>query len=132
MSTDEKLSDPGVTEKSGQNYPISTSTVTHRPWWKLGGKDVSFAPVDPDSVTTSNTGSVEDIETTGLDNVHGSVFDDAGAAQFYEPIEKYEGKHRFVPDATWTPQEEQKLVRKVIYPNSCIYCNRYSTIFAIA
>jgi hypothetical protein len=113
-AADEKLSDPGVVEKSGSHYPISNAKTTQRrPWWKLGGKDISFAPVDPDSVTTSNTGSVEDIETTGLDNIHGSVFDDSGAAQFYQPIDKYEGKHRFDPNATWTPEEEQRLVRKV-------------------
>jgi hypothetical protein len=110
---DEKRSDSGVFEKSGSNYPITTSKVTHRPWWKLGGKDISFAPVDPDSVTTSNAASTEDIETTGLDNVHGSVFDDSGAAQFYQPIEKYEGAHRFDPNATWTPAEEKALVRTV-------------------
>ena len=110
---DEKVSDSGVIEKSGSNYPITTSKVTHRPWWKLGGKDISFAPVDPDSVTTSNAASTEDIETTGLDNVHGSVFDDSGAAQFYQPIEKYEGAHRFDPNATWTPAEEKALVRTV-------------------
>jgi hypothetical protein len=110
---DEKVSDSGVVEKSGSNYPITTSKVTHRPWWKLGGKDISFAPVDPDSVTTSNAASTEDIETTGLDNIHGSVFDDSGAAQFYQPIEKYEGAHRFDPNATWTPAEEKALVRTV-------------------
>ncbi|PMD16721.1 phthalate transporter [Hyaloscypha hepaticicola] len=108
---DEKVSDSGVVEKSGSTYPITTSKVTHRPWWKLGGKDISFAPVDPDSVTTSNAASTEDIETTGLDNIHGSVFDDSGAAQFYKPIEKYEGAHRFDPNATWTPAEEKALVR---------------------
>jgi hypothetical protein len=112
-AADEKLSDPGVVEKSGSSYPITTTKVTHRPWWKLGGKDISFAPVDPDSVTTSNTASTEDIETTGLDNIHGSVFDDSSAAQFYKPIEKYEGSHRFDPKATWTPAEEKALVRTV-------------------
>jgi hypothetical protein len=114
-AADEKLSDPGVVEKSGSSYPITTTKVTHRPWWKLGGKDISFAPVDPDSVTTSNTASTEDIETTGLDNIHGSVFDDSGAAQFYQPIEKYEGAHRFDPNATWTPAEEKALVRTVSF-----------------
>jgi MFS transporter, ACS family, DAL5 transporter family protein len=115
---DEKLSDPGVVEKSGSAYPISTTKVTHRPWWKLGGKDISFAPVDPDSLTSSNAASTEDIEQPGLDNIHGSVFDDSGAAQFYQPIEKYEGAHRFDPNATWTPEEENALVRTVSLLNS--------------
>ncbi len=110
---DEKVSDSGTVEKSGSNYPITTSKVTHRPWWKLSGKDTSFAPVDPDSVTTSNPASTQDIEITGLENIHGSVFDDSGAAQFYQPIEKYEGAHRFDPNATWTPAEEKALVKTV-------------------
>jgi hypothetical protein len=115
-AADEKLSDPGVVEKTERNYPISTTKTTHWPWWKLGGKDISFAPVDPDSVTTSNSQSTEDIETSQLDNIHGSVFDDSGAAQFYKPIEKYEGAHRFDPSATWTPEEERKLIRTVSCP----------------
>jgi hypothetical protein len=119
-AADEKLSDPGVTDKTGTDYPITVSRATHRPWWKLGGKDISFAPVDPDSLTSSNSGSTTDIETPGLDNVHGSVFDDTGAAQFYQPIDKYEGKHRFDPNATWTPEEERKLVRTVRCPDISI------------
>ncbi len=132
MSADEKLSDPGVVEKKDRTYPVSTAKITHRPWWKLGGKDISFAPVDPDSVTTSSTGSVEDLETTSLDNIHGSVFDDSGAAQFYEPIDKYEGKHRFEPSATWTPAEELRLVRKVSYIRLCDHCSRCSTTLSTA
>lgn len=131
-AADEKLSDPGVVEKTERNYPISTTKTTHRPWWKLGGKDISFAPVDPDSVTTSNSASTEDIETSQLDNIHGSVFDDSSAAQFYKPIEKYEGAHRFDPNATWTPEEERKLIRTVSCASLCIHCNTCSTIFSIA
>jgi len=115
-ATDEKLSDPGVTENAGNNYPVTTSKITHRPWWKLGGKDIIFTPVDPDSLTSSENPSTEDVETAGIDNVHGSVFDDSGAAQFYKPIEKYEGAHRFDPNATWTPAEEKALVRTVSLP----------------
>ncbi|MCJ1372977.1 hypothetical protein MMC20_004203 [Loxospora ochrophaea] len=33
----------------------------------------------------------------------------------YEPIEKYEGKHRYDPRAQWTEQEEKRLVRKIDY-----------------
>ena len=119
-AADEKLSDPGVSEKQANNYPVTTSKLTHRPWWKLGGKDIIFKPVDPDSVTSSNVASTEDIETSGLDNVHGSVFDDSGAAEFYKPIEKYEGSHRFDPTATWTPAEEKALVRTVSHRNETI------------
>jgi hypothetical protein len=69
--------------------------------------------VDPDSLAMSKTASTEDIETSQIDNIHGSVFDDSGAAQFYQPIEKYEGAHRFDPNATWSAEEEKTLVRCV-------------------
>jgi hypothetical protein len=95
---DEKTSDPGVVEKKNGEYNVSRHITPKRPWWKIGGKDISFAPVDPDSVTTS------------------SVFSDPDAAVIYKPIEKYEGSHRFDPSATWTPQEEQALVRTVKLP----------------
>jgi hypothetical protein len=109
-----KASDPEISEKSGAQYPISSTTVTKRPWWKLGGKDLSFAPVDADSVAPSSSGSVnEDTEAGAANNIHGGVFDDSRAAEFYKPIEKYEGKHRFDPHATWTAEEERKLVRSV-------------------
>lgn len=109
-----KGSDPNVVEKTRESLRISPTRNPKRPWWKLGGQDISFAAVDPASVATSASGSVkDDIEGSGENNIHRSVFDDSGAAQFYQPVEKYEGRHRFDPTATWTPEEEQKLVRTV-------------------
>ncbi len=116
-----KASDPDISEKTGAQFPISSTTVTKRPWWKLGGKDLSFTPVDADSVAPSSSASVnEDTEAGAANNTHGSVFNDSRAAQFYQPIEKYEGKHRFDPNATWTAEEEQKLVRTVRNLNTAI------------
>ncbi len=106
--------EPGAAEKAENLYPVSASGNPRRRWWKLGGKDISFSTVDSDSVATSNSGSVnENVEASGTSNVHGSVFNDSGAAQFYQPIEKYEGRHRFDPKATWTDEEERKLIRTV-------------------
>ena len=34
---------------------------------------------------------------------------------FYQPIDKYEGRHRYDPYFEWEPQEEKKLVRRVSY-----------------
>lgn len=34
-------------------------------------------------------------------------------AQFYKPIDTYEGIHRWDPDFEWSPEEEKKIVRKV-------------------
>ena len=113
---DHKTSDSDIIEKSeGRDQsPITTTVIKRRPWWKLGGEDISFAAVD--SGVSSKSGSVkDDLETNGINDIHGSVFDNSSAAQFYQPIEKYEGRHRFDPTATWTPQEEQKLVRTVSY-----------------
>jgi len=31
----------------------------------------------------------------------------------YEPPDSYESKHRWDPDATWTPEEEKRLYRRV-------------------
>jgi hypothetical protein len=118
---DEKASDPGVVEKKNGEYNVSRQVTPKRPWWKIGGKDISFAPVDPDSVTTSSSGSVsEDVEGTRTYDIHGSVFSDPDAALIYKPIENYEGSHRFDPTATWTPQEESALVRTVSCPRNTL------------
>jgi hypothetical protein len=108
---DEKVSEE---QRVGQ---VTTTRVKKQPWWKIGGQDISFASVDPVSATAnSSSGSLDDIQGGG-ENIHGSVYDDTAAAQFYKPIEKYEGLHRFDSDATWTPEEERKLVRTVM--SSC-------------
>lgn len=44
-----------------------------------------------------------------------------GSLEFYEPIDGYEGKHRYDPSAEWIEKEEKTLIRKVIplqNPNS--------------
>lgn len=33
--------------------------------------------------------------------------------EYYKPIAKYEGIHRYDPEFEWEPQEERKVVRKV-------------------
>lgn len=33
--------------------------------------------------------------------------------RFYEPPDSWESKHRWDPAATWTPEEEKKLLRKI-------------------
>lgn len=41
------------------------------------------------------------------------TFEVAGLENYYSPIESYEGKHRYDPEYKWSPEEEQKVVRKV-------------------
>jgi hypothetical protein len=111
--SEEKGPGPNVDERSGESLQISNAQPK-RPWWKLGGQDISFAAVDPVSVSTSSSTSIkDDVETSGEQNIHGSVFDDSKAAELYRPVAKYEGRHRFDPNATWTEEEERKLVRTV-------------------
>jgi len=43
----------------------------------------------------------------------GEVLAVGGSVEFYEPIEKYEGRHRYDPKITWTDEEEKRLIRRV-------------------
>lgn len=87
------------------------------PWWRFGGEDRSFVPVNVPSNVKSNVksswSSLDEDEHANENTVYGSVFSDSRAQEFYKPIEKYEGRHRFDMHATWTEQEEKALVRRV-------------------
>lgn len=87
------------------------------PWWRFGGEDRSFVPVNVTSSVKSTRTSSDEDELANENTVYGSVFSDSRAQEFYKPIEKYEGRHRFDMHATWTEQEEKALVRRV---SSCI------------
>ena len=39
---------------------------------------------------------------------------DGDSHEIYVPIDNYEGRHRYDPKAEWTPEEEKRLIRKVI------------------
>lgn len=44
-----------------------------------------------------------------------TALDDGSLAAFYEPIDAYEGRHRYDPNFEWEPAEEKRLVRKIDY-----------------
>ena len=44
---------------------------------------------------------------------HGEAFALGGQARYYEPIDSYEGKHRWDPEAEWTEKEEKQVIRKL-------------------
>ncbi|TVY59252.1 putative transporter [Lachnellula cervina] len=112
--SDEKGVGPNVNDRGDESIQSPTTQAPKKSWWNIGGPDISFAPVDPVSVTNSSSTSIkEDIETSGEQTIHGSVFDDSKAAELYQPVEKYEGRHRFDPNATWTEEEERKLIRSL-------------------
>jgi len=61
---------------------------------------------------------------------HGSTrhhaFSNPQTAEYWRSVyeeAKYEGRHRFDPDFTWTAEEERRLVRKVRFdPLLCCLC----------
>lgn len=83
------------------------------PWWRFGGKDQSFVPVNVPSNAKSTRSSSDEDEHANENTIYGSVFSDSRAQDFYKPIEKYEGRHRFDMHATWSEDEEKNLVRRV-------------------
>lgn len=42
-----------------------------------------------------------------------TTFERFGKASHHQPIERYEGSHRYDPQFEWEPKEEERLVRKV-------------------
>lgn len=54
------------------------------------------------------------LEATVLPSIQRKAFDtDSNLEEYYKPIEKYEGYHRYDPDYSWTYEEEKSIVRKV-------------------
>ena len=73
-------------------------------------------------ISVSSTALDPKIPTDGR-AVKPSVYDDEEFAAYFQPVEKYEGKHRLDPQATWEPQEEMIVVRKIdkwILPWCCL------------
>ena len=63
------------------------------------------------------------------------IDEDDKIRRFYEPIDSYEGKHRYDPEAYWAEEEERKLVRKVglpapRYPTRVLTALRLTTEYA--
>lgn len=86
-------------------------TTTSRKWWQFGGKDISFVSVD--AGLDSETSSLDRSSSFNSEKGTNDLFHDPEVTELYKPIEGFEGTHRFDPTATWTPEEEKALVRKV-------------------
>lgn len=102
----------GVVESfpSGRETSSSPSLPQRRKWWQFGGKDISYVSIDEDLDQKSETSSSDNVSLVrNVDN----VFEAPEAAEIYKPIQGFEGAHRFDPSATWTPEEEKVLVRRV-------------------
>jgi hypothetical protein len=63
--------------------------------------------------TGSGSKSYSSVTTEDEKQASSAVYADGGLKRFYEPIEGYEGKHRWDPQVIWTEKEEKVLIRKV-------------------
>ena len=82
-------------------------------WWKFGGRDRIFVPSRLQGSKSTFKDFQGDRTIDDDQNADGNVFSDPRAIEIYKPIEKYEGRHRFDLHATWSDDEEKKLVRRV-------------------
>lgn len=80
----------------------------------LDSKDLS-ATTHQDATSTGSSGDEERAANElGSDGEH--AFSDPKVAEYWRGVyenAKYECRHRFNPSATWTPEEEKKLRRRV-------------------
>lgn len=80
----------------------------------LDGKDLS-AVTHQDATSTGSSGD-EERATNDLGSDGEHAFSDPKVAEYWRSVyenAKYECRHRFDPSATWTPEEEKKLRRRV-------------------
>jgi hypothetical protein len=77
---------------------------------KVGYPDAKDGAETPDAKTGAAPTAYVDLR---LGESDGGVYAVGGTLASYEPIEKYEGKHRYDPQFEWTEKEEKKLVRRV-------------------
>ena len=81
----------------------------------LDSKDLGATTLSPE---TTSTGSSNDEERAANDfgGTGDHVFSDPKVAEYWRGVyenAQYECRHRFDPNATWTPEEEKKLRRRV-------------------
>ncbi|MCJ1460647.1 hypothetical protein MMC28_011029, partial [Mycoblastus sanguinarius] len=82
-------------------------------WWKFGGRDRIFVPSRLQGSKSTFKDFQGDRTIDDDNNADGNVFSDPRAVELYKPIEKYEGRHRFDLHATWSDEEEKRLVRRL-------------------
>lgn len=65
-------------------------------------------------MSTSSLDKALDVTTAQDPSQKATTFATGASVKFNEPIPEYEGRHRYDPGASWTEEEEEKLVRKVL------------------
>ena len=116
LDKDTSIAYADQTSQDSAVSPHAVNALQTNPWWRFGGRDRSYIPTrnEPSKSSLDSFTDSRDIENEN--NADLSVFNDTKAYDIYKPIEKYEGRHRFDPRATWSDGEEKKLVRKVSGP----------------
>jgi hypothetical protein len=57
--------------------------------------------------------SILEVASSKRNYVTGGTFVSGASTELYQPIQSYEGRHRYDPSAEWTDKEEKRLVRRV-------------------
>lgn len=81
-------------------------------------------PSTPDKVIDKNQGDTAQHDLNAIraaKQARGEAFALGGDTRYYEPIDEYEGKHRWDPQAEWTPEEEKRIVRRLDW-KICSWC----------
>ena len=81
----------------------------------LDGKDLNTTTNTQDATSTDSSGD-EERAANDLGSNDEHVFSDPKVAEYWRGVyenARYECRHRFDPTATWTPEEEKKLRRRV-------------------
>lgn len=91
--------------------PEQETPLKANSWWKFGGRIFVPSRLQGSKSTFKNFQGDRTIDDDH--NADGNVFSDPRAVDIYKPIEKYEGRHRLDIRATWSDEEEKKLVRRV-------------------
>lgn len=104
------------------------TTLKANSWWRFGGRDRIFVPSRLQGSNATFKDFQGDRTINDDHNADGSVFSDPRAVEIYKPIEKYEGRHRFDLHATWSADEEKRLVRRVSSVNFLLYLKRFGSL----
>ena len=117
LSTDRDLAIVLGDNSSHGSFTPPEQQISHRAnsWWKFGGRDRIFVPSRLEASKSTFKDFQGDRTVEDDHNADGSVFSDPRAIEIYKPIERYEGRHRFDVHATWSDEEEKRLVRRVSY-----------------
>jgi len=77
--------------------------------------DTGIAGAAPSAVapTLSEKISSDFDSVRDLKQREGEAYASGGDTRYYEPIDSYEGKHRWDPKADWSEKEEKHVVRKL-------------------